>query len=107
MQMFAVGEAAPLNETSSALLILKGRLDSHAPCVFTHPLMRSWPIREQHPRVLVSWFPARGFASRRTDALSTVRLLHTTARLLSSPPACLVATLDSDGAAFVGSTPHF
>src|SRR5713226_6365095 len=57
--MIAVGEAAPLYETSSALLILKGRLDSHAPCVFTHPLMRSWPIREEQPCFLVSWFPAR------------------------------------------------
>jgi hypothetical protein len=52
--MRVVAEAAAFTPTAATLLILKGRLDSHAQGVCTHPFVGSGPIGDQKPGFLVA-----------------------------------------------------
>jgi hypothetical protein len=58
IKMVSVLKAAALNQTSSALCILKRRFHPHTPGILPHPLVRCRPIRNQKPCFLISGFPA-------------------------------------------------
>src|SRR5258706_9772353 len=55
--MVSVLKLTTLDQTSAALLILKGGFDSHASGIFPHALMRSGPIGDQQPGFLIPWLP--------------------------------------------------